>query len=377
MTVGERPRRWWSRAVVALLVIIAAGAGWWARGVTLADQAPDEGSVAGEPVLAEVVPTSVGRSMTLGVTVRQPLQTVAVNHLSGVVTAVGGGDVDVGDLLFEVGGTPVVAVQGERPFHRDLSPGAEGEDVAQLQQALADLGYADAEPDGRLGDQTAAAVRRWQEDLGLTPSGVVRLGEVAALRVLPSAVSIDEAIALGARVNGGEPAVRAPTGERSFVLVLAQNQQALIPVGATVTIPYGEHEWEAVVASSATDAQLGQVEMELIAPDGGAVCGQDCDVLPADEALTILSTVIAVPPVEGLGAPAAAVRSRADASTYVLLDDGSEQDVTVLGAGQGMVVLDGVVEGQLVQLSASGGGESGGDPQPGGADPATDDESAG
>lgn len=321
--------------------------------MTLEESPLAEDSAVAGPVTAEVVSASVGRSMTLGVTVRQPLETVAVNHLDGVVTAVGGGEISAGDVIYEVADTPVAAVQGERPFYRDLVQGDSGEDVAQLQQALVDLGHMNGDPDARFGAGTAAAVRAWQEELGLPRSGTIPLGQLVALPSLPAAVSVHEEIVPGSRLGGGEPAVRAPSGQQAFVLTLAANQQSLVPVGASVMIPYQDTEWEAVVASSAVDTEFGQLEMELTAPDGGAVCGQDCTLLPADETFSILSTVIAVPPVEGPGVPAAAVHSRVDASTYVVLADGTERDVTVLGTGQGLAIVEGVSEGQHVQLSAA------------------------
>ncbi len=54
-----------------------------------------------------------------------------------------------------------------------LSRGTAGTEVSDLQYRLIDLGYFDAEPDGRYGTETIAAVKRLQSDLGVTQSGVV------------------------------------------------------------------------------------------------------------------------------------------------------------------------------------------------------------
>lgn len=348
--VSRRPQRWWLWLVVVLLIIGAAGAGWWARGATIAESVQRSDEPTG-PVLAEVVPASVGRSMTMAVTVRQPLQMVAVNHLSGVVTAVGGGEVSAGDALYDVAGTPVIAVVGSVPFYRDLTAGLRGKDVAQLQRALGELGYMAAAADGVFGSGTTAAVRTWQREEGRPVTGAVPLGQLVALGTLPATVSLGQQIMPGAQLAGGEEAVRAPSGQQSFVLVLSPAQEALVPVGASVEIDYQGHQWQAVATSAAANANSGQLEMELTAPDGGPVCGEGCGVLPADESMSILSTVIAVPPLEGLGVPVAAIRSREDASTYVVLPDGTERDVTVQGTGQGLTIIDGLSEGDNVQLS--------------------------
>jgi hypothetical protein len=49
--------------------------------------------------------------------------------------------VKAGQVLAEVSGRPVIALPGGIPTYRDLRPGAQGRDVAQLQAALRALGY--------------------------------------------------------------------------------------------------------------------------------------------------------------------------------------------------------------------------------------------
>lgn len=53
-----------------------------------------------------------------------------------------------------------------------LEQGASGDGVAALQQALADLGYAPGTADGVYGRRTAAAVKAFQADSGLSATGV-------------------------------------------------------------------------------------------------------------------------------------------------------------------------------------------------------------
>lgn len=278
---------------------------------------------------------------------------MASNWLTGVVTEVGSGEVDAGELLFAVAGVPVRAVSGEVPFYRDLSQGVSGDDVAQLQHTLAELGHLSGTPDGNFGGATAAAVRQWQRALGVEETGQVRLGEVVALPSFPTTVQFGESIRMGAGLAGGEEAVRTSTGERNFVLVTTRDQAMMIPAEATVEVTFEGYTWLAVIASS-TLGEFGDTEFTLTAPDGGAVCGQECEVLPGGEEVTLNSEVIITPPVEGIGVPAAAVNTRADGSAYVITRPG-EVDVQVLGSGQGVVIVEGLEEGTDVQVLAEAG----------------------
>ncbi|WP_066636908.1 peptidoglycan-binding domain-containing protein [Serinicoccus hydrothermalis] len=198
---------------------------------------------AGEVVWGEVVPGSVGRSLPLSTTVRQPVGVVAVNGLSGVVTSTSPGRVESGGVVYVVGRTPVRVVQAQEPFWRELSRGVRGEDVAALQELLAAGGYLDAEADGDFGQATEDAVEAWQEEQGLPESGVVGLGELVAVPDLPVTVTVGEAISVGAQVSGGEDAVLAPTGERDFVLVVTAEQARLIPAEATVEMSFEDQQW--------------------------------------------------------------------------------------------------------------------------------------
>nr|BFE72343.1 hypothetical protein GCM10020092_056440 [Actinoplanes digitatis] len=72
-----------------------------------------------------------------------------------------------GDVVIEVSGRPVVALPGVLSTYRDLKPGDDGKDVAQLQRALGRLGlYHDGDDDGHFGAATKSAVRRFYARTG-------------------------------------------------------------------------------------------------------------------------------------------------------------------------------------------------------------------
>lgn len=225
--------------------------------------------------------------------------------------------------------------------------------MRQLQQALVSLGYLSGGVDGKFGSSTYEAVRDWQEDLGQARSGRVRLGELVAVPGLPQSVSLGEDVVVGHLLAGGEPALSARTGDVVFELVLSADQATLVPAGAAVTIPTEDGQWEAVAGERSQD-ENGNTVYTLTAPDGGPVCGQECDELPAQEESSILSQVHVVPTVSGPTVPVAAIRTEVDGARYVLLSDGQEADVQVLASSGGVAVVDGVDVGQQVQIGADG-----------------------
>jgi peptidoglycan hydrolase-like protein with peptidoglycan-binding domain len=96
-----------------------------------------------------------------------------------------------GRKLAEIDGEPLFALAGKVPAWRDLTPGESGPDVAELQKALAALGYYDdGDTPGYFGPATEYAVSLYYEHLGYTPpsSGGVPAADVVFLPSLPAKV---------------------------------------------------------------------------------------------------------------------------------------------------------------------------------------------
>lgn len=157
-----------------------------------------------------------------------------------------------------------------------------GPDVAQLNTALADLGYLDA-PDGAPDEftpATDAAVRELQADTGMEADGALDTGEVvfldAPVRVASVAAPVGSSLSPGAEVL-------AVTGEEVVVsLDLPAEDQGALAEGdpVTVELPDGT-EVAATVASVATVATVAdntavfEVEVSLDASAADAVAGLD------------------------------------------------------------------------------------------------------
>jgi hypothetical protein len=102
-----------------------------------------------------------------------------------------GGTISNGEKLAEIDGEPLFALAGRVPAWRDITPGESGPDVAELQKALASLGYyTGGDTPGFFGTTTQDAVSLYYEHLGYTPpaTGGVPLTDVIFLPSLPAKV---------------------------------------------------------------------------------------------------------------------------------------------------------------------------------------------
>jgi hypothetical protein len=99
-----------------------------------------------------------------------------------------GRTVSNGEKLAEIDGEPLFALTGRVPAWRDITPGETGPDVAELQKALAALGYyAGGDTPGLYGVATQDAVAAYYGHFGYTPpaTGGVPLTDVIFRRRCP------------------------------------------------------------------------------------------------------------------------------------------------------------------------------------------------
>jgi HlyD family secretion protein len=112
-----------------------------------------EGSVKAPPAVEVLAPPSVADGQVIVTRAAPPP----------------GGKVTEGQRLVEVSGRPVFLLRGGVPMYRNLRPGSRGKDVAQLQAALARLGFASGDAEGVFGAGTEAAVRGFYHARGYEP----------------------------------------------------------------------------------------------------------------------------------------------------------------------------------------------------------------
>jgi HlyD family secretion protein len=205
-------RRRWVAAVSVGSTLLAA-AGFAASQVikspaqAAADTKPPAADVLTAPVERRVLKETVvlrgtvaaGQSVTV-----TPVASGGEGAAEPVVTKlpVNAGDtIRAGRLLLEVSGRPVFVLKGELPVYRDLKPGAKGDDVAQLQNALRDLGHG----------------------TGNDPSGTFRAGTKSALQAFYAGLGYDPRPAVD---DDGQAVKAAETGVRSAERALEQARSA-------------------------------------------------------------------------------------------------------------------------------------------------------
>ncbi|MGW3986863.1 efflux RND transporter periplasmic adaptor subunit [Streptomyces sp. NPDC004830] len=143
--------------------------------------------------------------------------TPSSKEAQAIVTAVKaeqGQDVRPGRVLLEVSGRPLFALPGGKPAYRDLRPGAEGADVAQLQAALKKLGHDPGEYGGAFGAGTKDALRELYDAIGYE---VPTTGDDQAVSAAQDRVSEAEDALAAARGTGtrreGPPATATGRAE--------------------------------------------------------------------------------------------------------------------------------------------------------------------
>jgi membrane fusion protein, multidrug efflux system len=143
-----------------------------------------------------------------------------------------------GAVLYRVDEQPVVLLAGSKPAWRPLVEGvSDGRDVRQLEQNLRSLGYDDDREltiDMNFDASTAAAVARWQEDLGVAATGRVELGDIVFFTGTRRVGRVT--VALGDRVRPGARVMTTSSTRRLVSAEIDAGDQEDVAVGDKVTI---------------------------------------------------------------------------------------------------------------------------------------------
>jgi peptidoglycan hydrolase-like protein with peptidoglycan-binding domain len=143
-----------------------------------------------------------------------------------------------GQTLYRVDGKPVQLLYGSLPAWRELAVGVDdGPDVRQLERNLVALGF---DPDRAITvddhftNATGAAVRRWQEAVGLPETGTMRPGDAAWQ---PGAVRVGTLkAAAGDAARPGAPVMEATSTARQVAIDLDASRQPYVHAGDPVDI---------------------------------------------------------------------------------------------------------------------------------------------
>jgi len=244
-------------ALVVGVVILSAIGGWVAgsRIRSPAEIAAQSAAPDASPILvpaelrtvsADVVTRGTGRFGSPQTLTTSPS---ALKPSTGIVTNVPGPGTEVGEggVVMTATGRPVFLLAGDRLGVRDLGPGLQGEDVRQLEQALARLGFDPGAVDGVYDAATEAAVARWYEAAGYAPFRTTE-EQLAAIR----AREADLATAGVDLVNADD---NAATMDAELAAARSAHADALATQAASPAAV------AAAQAAAAADDQAAQVEV--------------------------------------------------------------------------------------------------------------------
>lgn len=341
--------------VLGGLLVGVGAVGFWAGGVAL--ESPEDPLVGSdEPVTFVVVEQTLGRSLRFAAVGEWSRSSLARAGRGGVVTSVDvadGSEVVAGDVLYTVDLFPVVVAEGSVPAFREMRRGMEGADVAQLQAMLASLGFTDVEPDGVFGGGTVAAVRAWEDSLGVDDDGVVALGDVVFVAGLPVRVAANEGLMVGASLSGGEVVLSRLSEAPEMVVPLSVEQRNLVPLSGEVLVTYPGGIWEAVISEAVESRDQGPDSLDLVleAPGGGPVCGTECvEWVGLSGRTDFGAEIVVVPETTGPVVPTAALVTDPGGGVSVTLVSGESVPVEVVESTDALAVVSGIEVGDVVLL---------------------------
>lgn len=359
----------WRRPIrVALILIGGFGlivGGWY---LALAFQSPDQQQASAnppvaQPVFAEVTRGDLSETLSFHGTVTAasafavivPGTATAEQRYVTAKRSPPETEFSSGEVILEINGRPLIAVESPFPFYRDMGVGDSGPDITQLQEALKEAGLLN-DVDGKFGRATAGAVKKLYTSLGHDaairpvdasvnppPSGsdppagsdsaaYVPISEFVGLPTLPMRLLTN--LPVGAPVAADSPL----TFGSSHLLArfeVAEEIASDVPVGAPVELLIGgagllgtvvAHEELALDASegrsSTSDVMFAvtvTVDPEKFDPDqeGASITGSVKTQLVATDALLVPAIAIAY-------------RDSTDAVLLKQRDDGSLIEVKVV-----------------------------------------------
>ena len=255
----------------------------------------------------------------------------------------------------------LVVMYGGTAAYRTMTVGLEGDDVRQLEENLADLGYAGGEGfsvDGVFDDATAAAVSGWQRATGQDPDGMVGVTDIVFVAGPVRIGSWSQGVELGQQLTAGASlasltVIEAPVDGRMsttqrVVALVPLSDRDLVSEGIDVNVELPDNTDLAgtvtdINPSPVLDDQTGENAVEvtilLAEPASEVWIGATVDVEITE---TLIDDALVVP------ATALLALVEGGYAVEILAEDGSAR---LVGVETGLFV-DGDVEVRSPELSA-------------------------
>ncbi|MEV6410543.1 peptidoglycan-binding domain-containing protein [Kribbella sp. NPDC051718] len=261
------------RTVLTAVAVLAAGGGLTAGLLTRGDSSEAAGeSPAALTNTAKVTRQTLKDTETADGELAYGATTTATSRAAGTLTWLpeSGQQVGRGQTLYQVNNLPTTLFYGALPAYRRLAEDSEGADVLQLERNLRALGYKGFTVDDSFTSATADAVEEWQEDRGLSETGVVELGQVvfapSAVRVESLQAAVADPVAPGQKVLSYTGTVKAVT------VSLEAADQRLAKKGAAVSVALPDDtsvagkvsEVSTVIVPAASPDEEPSTEVEVV-----------------------------------------------------------------------------------------------------------------
>ena len=359
-TGSRRRRRTRTIAATAIVVVAGASAISWAAGLFDGDSGTPTATAASRLATAKVERGDLVETQDVDGTLGYGDAWGISGAAQGTVTwmPAEGSRITRGQTIYEVDEKPVTLMYGAIPLYRALGQGDEGDDVKELEQNLAALGYTGFDVDDEYTSATAAAVEDWQADRGLDQTGRVDSGQIvfsaSALRVASQKVRVGD--------RAGQGPVMTVTPTRQIVTVdldVADRDLAKEGRAVTIDLPGGKTveghitSVGTVAESSSSDQNSDQpasdnATIEVIVTIDKGPSGAGLDQAPVTVNIESSRTK------DVLSVPVAALLAISDNAyaVQVIQPDGTTKMVpVVIGAfadGRVEVEGDGITEGTVV-----------------------------
>ncbi|NUT21794.1 MAG: peptidoglycan-binding protein [Hamadaea sp.] len=261
-------------AALATAAVAAAALGIGGGTETPQRQAPQQATA---PVTRTTLVQSEEVNGTLGYGAPTPVSTATGAVLTWLPTP--GTTISRGKAVYRADNLPVVLFYGALPLYRPLHVGDTGDDVKEIERNLTALGYSGITVDTRYTAATAAAVKKWQQALGRTQTGVLDPGTVV---VAPGAIRVS-AVQAHAGDHAQGPILSYNGTTRVVTVALDVALQNLVKAGnpAKVTLPGGQ-QVDGVLATVGTVATPGSdnqhpatIPLTVTVADQGKLGGLD------------------------------------------------------------------------------------------------------
>ncbi|MGH3863759.1 peptidoglycan-binding protein [Actinokineospora sp.] len=282
--------------------------------------------------------------------------TTLVGKLDGTVTALPATatTLERGQALCHLDNTPVVLLYGSLPAYRTLESGVEGADVRQFEENLAALGYRGFTVDDTYSAATVTAVKKWQDNLGLTATGTVEHGRIVyapgAIRVHAHKAALGEVLKPGAALLTYSGTSRVVTVE----LDTSDQRLAVKDAPVTVKLPEGAPvpgkitQVETVIKpAEGQSAASTKIEVTVKVDDESTLAGLDQAAMEVGFAAARRENVLTV--------PVAALLALAEGGYGVQVVDGATTRTVAVktglfAAGRVEVSGDGISDGTTVGM---------------------------